>query len=43
MLEVIGIISALGGPIVGAAIITEAVLARVERHDAASGPGALKS
>jgi hypothetical protein len=35
MLEVIEIVSALGGPIVAVAILTEAVLARIERHDAA--------
>jgi hypothetical protein len=35
MLEVIGMVSALGGPVVGAAVITEAVLARIERRDAA--------
>jgi hypothetical protein len=42
MLEIIEIISALGGPIVGAVIITEAVLARIERRDAAGGRDELR-
>jgi len=41
MLEVIGIVSALGGPVVGAAILTEAVAARIERRDAADRRNAL--
>jgi hypothetical protein len=33
MLEVIEIVAALGGPIVGVAVLTDAVLGRIERRD----------
>jgi hypothetical protein len=33
MLGVVEIVTMLGGPVVGAALVTEAVLARIERRE----------
>lgn len=43
MLGVIEVIGAIGGPVAAAAVITEAVLARLDRHDRANGARELGS